>query len=148
MVMYIYGMTPEDVKCYNELSKKGFENYSLFGSNENKWGFFFPLFLFIAGMSVPFFTEELYAMWFALVPFYVYSFAVVSWAKNEKLRDSIVKSMAFIWFISLVLAIIRWFVLNDMNTNFSTVTLMGVFNVPASFSCALVFYLGKDIGFK
>lgn len=145
--MYIYGMTPEDVKCYNELSKKEFENYSLFGSNENKWGFFFPLFLFIAGMSVPFFTEELYAMWFALVPFYGFVYFAICGSKNENLKKNVVGTVAFVWVLSWILALVRWFVLNDLDTPFATVTLMGVFNVPASFSSMIVLYLARCIEF-
>ena len=140
-------MTPEEIKYYNELSKKEFENFSLFGTNENKWGFFFPMLLFIAGMSVPFFTNELYAMWFALVPFYGFVYTVVCGSKNEKMREKAVETVAFVWVLSWILALIRWFGLSDLETSFATVTLMGVFNVPASFSSMIVLYLARYINF-
>ena len=91
-------MTPEEIKKYNERSKREFAKSSLFDvlkyneplPSEVKWGMFFPLFLFIAGISVPFFTDELYAMWFALVPFYAYSYFAVC-VNNEKLEKRLWK---------------------------------------------------------
>lgn len=73
-------MTPEEIKKYNERSKREFEKSSVFEvlkyneplPREVKWGLFFPLFLFIAEISVLFFTDEFYAMLFALVPFYAF----------------------------------------------------------------------------
>ena len=145
-------MNAEEVKRYNELSKREFEKSSVFdvlefnapASVEDKWGVFFPFFLFIAGMSVPFFTDEIYAMWFALVPFYAYSFFAVC-IDNYKIREKAVETMAAVCGASIVLTLIRYYLLSDMDSDFATMTLMGVFNVPASLSSAIGLYFLKDI---
>ena len=145
-------MTPEEIKKYNEQSKREFEKSSVFDVfkyNEPlpgvvKWGLFFPLFLFIAGISVPFFTDELYAMWFALVPFYAYSYFAVC-VNNEKIREKVVETMAAVCGASIILALIRGYFLSDMDTNFATTTLMGLFNIPASFASTIGLYFLKDV---
>lgn len=145
-------MNAEEVKRYNELSKREFEKSSVFdvlefnapASVEDKWGVFFPFFLFTAGMSVPFFTDEIYAMWFALVPFYAYSFFAVC-VDNDNIRSKAVETMAAVCGASIILAFIRFFILSDLSTSFATITLMGVFNIPASLSSAIGLYFLKDV---
>lgn len=150
--MYIDCMTPEEIKKYNERSKREFEKSSVFDAfkynepmpREVKWGILFPLFLFIDGISVPFFTDEIYVMWFALVPFYAYSFVVaLVGCENEELSDNIVGAMAGVFMLSVLLAIIHCFVLSDMESNLATATLMGMFNIPMSFASMWALYFGR-----
>lgn len=145
-------MNAEEVKRYNELSKREFEKSSMFDvlkfdasiSAEDKWGVLFPFFLFIAGMSVPFFTDEIFAMWFALVPFYVYSFFAVC-VDNDNIRSKAVETMAAVCGASMILAFIRFFILSDLSTSFAAIALMGVFNIPASLSSTIGLYFLKDV---
>lgn len=135
-------MTQEEIKEYNERSRKEFEMSGKVGKND-LFGFVIPLFLFFAGMSVPFFTDEILVMWFALVPFYVYT--VFYGHGDDNRTDCTLSVTAFVFCISLVLTALRWFVLSDMETNFATVTLMAFFNLPCSFVWILFLKIGRYI---
>ena len=92
--IYIDCMTPEEIKKYNEQSKREFEKSSVFDVfkyNEPlpgvvKWGLFFPLFLFIAGISVPFLRMNFMqcgSPWFLFMRIVILQF-VLTMKKLEK----------------------------------------------------------------
>ena len=113
-------------------------------NNKDKWGIFVPLLLFVAGMSIPFFTDNRYAMLFALLPFYAYSYiASLFGSKNEDLCENIAGTMAFVFVLSAVFAVVHCFVLSDMSSSIAKSTLMGMINVPVSFSSMLILYFGR-----
>lgn len=144
-------MTQEEIKEYNEKSRREFEKFSVFSSffesKEQKWGVFFPWLLFVSGMSVPFFTDELYAMWFALVPFYAYCFSIVAASKNDDLKKSVVDVVASTCGLCIILMVIRLFVIPDSESSFAIMTKMAMFNVPGSFSSTIVLSIGRRIEF-
>ena len=98
--MYIIDMTQEEIKEYNEKSRREFEMSGKVVKND-LFGFVIPLFLFFAGMSVPFFTDEILVMWFALVPFYVYT--EFYGHGDDKRTDCMLSVTAFVFCISLAL---------------------------------------------
>ncbi|WP_407442738.1 hypothetical protein [Fibrobacter sp.] len=146
--MYIMNMTPKEIKEYNERSKKEFESFhiSLFESKEDKWGFFFPLFLFFAGMSVPFFTDRALYMWFALVPFYLYDFTIMGVPSiPEEIKKNASLAMAVTFGVSLILTICWASFMDDSDGPLNSIALMGVFNLVPAFVSYWLGILFKSI---
>lgn len=65
-------MTQEEIKIYNENSKKEFE----MSGRDVSLGFVVPFVLFICGIITPFVTEDILVWIFSLIPFYGYIFTV------------------------------------------------------------------------
>lgn len=145
--MYITDMTPKEIKEYNERSKKEFESNPDYLDKDTIYGIIIPLLLFICGILVPFFTDEILPMWFALVPFYGFCITIAGGFGSDGMRENIIGTMALVFFISLVFSIIRMFVLSDFETSFATMTLMCEFNTPASFASIIIYVIFKNIKF-
>ncbi len=143
--MYIIDMTQEEIKEYNERSKKEFESDPVGLDKDTVYGILVPLILFVCGILVPYFTDEILPMWFALVPFYGYCLTIAGGFGSDGMRDNIVGTMSLVFVVSLIFFIIRMFVLNDLETNFATMTLMCEFNTPASFASVIIFAIFKNI---
>lgn len=147
-IMYIIDMTQEEIKEYNERSKKEFESFhiSLFESKEDKWGLFIPLFLFFAGMSVPFFTDRALYMWFALVPFYLYDFTIMGVASiSDEIKKNASGVMAITFGVSLILTICWASFMDDSYGPLNSIALMGVFNLVPSIVCYYMDIIFKNI---
>lgn len=141
-------MTPKEIKEYNERSKKEFESFhiSLFESKEDKWGLFVPLFLFFAGMSVPFFTDRALYMWFALVPFYFYHLTIVNIDFfSEEMKKNCLGAMAVTFGVSLILTICWASFIDDSYGPLNSIALMGVFNLVPAFVSYWLGILFKSI---
>lgn len=102
--MYIIDMTQEEIKEYNERSRKEFE---MSGKGVSV-GFVVPLLLFFGGMITPFLTKDFFVLALSLVPFYVYVFVVFSVFSGE-LSKNVLSSLfltTVFGFISLGLSIL------------------------------------------
>lgn len=131
---YIVSMTPEEIKEYNERSKKEFEKFKLVNKND-LFGFVVPLFLFFAGMAVPFFTDRTVVMWFALAPFYSYHMTIVNIESlpDEMKRNDII-SMGVTFVISLLLTACWATFMDNTDGPLGSVVIMGICNVIPSFA--------------
>lgn len=67
------GMTPEEIKEYNEKSRREFEKFKLVNKND-LFGFVVPFVLYFGGVLTPFVIDDVLVWFFSLVPFYVYLF--------------------------------------------------------------------------
>lgn len=72
--MYIVGMTPEEIKEYNERSRKEFEKIK----RNTSLGLVVPFVLYFGGVLTPFVIDDVLVWFFSLVPFYVYLFLMPS----------------------------------------------------------------------
>lgn len=135
-------MTQEEIKEYNERSRKEFEMSGKVGKND-LFGFVIPLFLFFAGMSVPFFTDRTVVMWFALVPFYSYHMTIVNIESlPDEMKRNDILSVGFTFVVSLILAVCWATFMNDTDGPFGSVVIMGICNLVPSFAsyyCGMIF---------
>lgn len=124
-------MTPEEIKEYNENSRKEFER----GNINGYLGYLIPFILFWIGMLTPVFTDNVLVWTFSLVPFYAYSFILAAAYSNDKTDESVIAPASLSFVTSVCLAILL-FIVPENWTTINTICTMGFVNVFGS-----LFYL-------
>lgn len=97
-------MTQEEIKEYNERSRKEFEMSGM----DVSLGLVVPLVLFVGGVLTPFFTDDILVWMMSLVPFYVFLFVVITFFRGCVSRNVLGVSTltTFLGFLLFVVSIL------------------------------------------